>query len=174
MTILIPARNEEKNIRTCLGSLLNNEDITSHVNEILVIDDHSSDTTVIRVKEMNHPLIKVFELADLKSDSSLGSKKEAIDFGVSLATGEYILQLDADCIVGPKYISTLIAILNKYEINFLAGPVRFGPSQNMLEHFQTMDLSGMMALTKAGIDNKKWYLANGANMAYRKDLCRSA
>jgi glycosyltransferase involved in cell wall biosynthesis len=45
VSIIIAVRNEEKNIATCLSDLLNQD--FPHANfEIIVVDDHSVDSTI--------------------------------------------------------------------------------------------------------------------------------
>ena len=171
-SFIIPVRNEADQIQECLNSILKNEELETHVCEILVLDDYSTDETKTLVQGISHPLIQLIELKDHVGSAIEGSKKRAIDLGVSLAQGDYIIQTDGDCLIGPSYVRTLAKLLNTYQISLIGAPVVFAPSNTLLEHFQTLDLSGMMALTKAGIMSKKWYLANGANLIYKKDLSR--
>src|SRR5208282_2013875 len=48
VSVLIPARNEERNIRTTLDAVLTNRDCNF---EVIVLDDHSTDCTADIVKE---------------------------------------------------------------------------------------------------------------------------
>ncbi|NNK89281.1 MAG: glycosyltransferase, partial [Saprospiraceae bacterium] len=41
-SIIIPARNEEKNIFDCINSIISNKDIDNFDLEIIVVDDHST------------------------------------------------------------------------------------------------------------------------------------
>src|SRR3569833_29524 len=50
ISVLIPARNEEKNIRICLDALAR-QSYPPDLFEVIVIDDHSSDSTAAIVKE---------------------------------------------------------------------------------------------------------------------------
>ena len=84
------------------------------------------------------------------------------------ANHEYIVQFDADVIIGDKYFQSLNNCLQNSGAQFVAGPVFFSPAGNLLEYFQTLDMMGMMAVTNAGIQSKRWYMANGANMVYLK------
>src|SRR5688500_16500564 len=64
VSILVPARNEEQNIRQCLESLAQ-QDYPNY--EILVLDDQSTDNTLAQIQELaaHHPVIQV-----LRGDSS--------------------------------------------------------------------------------------------------------
>ncbi|NNE26868.1 MAG: glycosyltransferase [Saprospiraceae bacterium] len=166
-SIIIPARNEAEHIQSCLQAWLDNKHLEDYVLEIIVIDDHSTDNTTSIVKEIDHPIIR---LIDLSHFGTKGSKKLAVDTGVNAAKGNYIIQTDADCTVTPGYIKSLASLIQQYDIDLLAGSVKFEHSKNLFEHFQSLDMCGMMALTKAGIESNRWYLANGANLVYKKSL----
>ena len=56
LTILIPARNEEKNIRRCIESIdLSN----NHIKEIVVLDDNSEDQTWNILEEISKKNSKI-------------------------------------------------------------------------------------------------------------------
>ena len=58
VSVVIAARNECRNIRACLKSILRNQT----VKEIIVIDDHSCDNTldIVQQLSMNYPIIKIY------------------------------------------------------------------------------------------------------------------
>ena len=64
VSILVPARDEELNLRPCLDSLLQ-QDYSNF--EILVLDDNSSDRTleIIREYEAKHPRVRGYSGARL-------------------------------------------------------------------------------------------------------------
>jgi len=136
--------------------------------EIIVIDDHSEDDTVVEILKRADTRIHLIEF---KKDSSINAhKKVALSKGLAVATGEYIIQLDADVIVPPKYIMTVLASITNSQADMIAAPVIFSNNSSAFQSFQTLDMMGMMALTGAGINTQNWYLANGANMIYKKGL----
>jgi len=81
VTVIIPARNEEKNIRACLASL-QKQIYPSLLLEVLVIDDHSEDNTANAVRQF--PNVKLLALHDETVNSY---KKKAIEKGIAAATG---------------------------------------------------------------------------------------
>ena len=80
LTILILAKNEEKNIAACIKSAL-------FADEILVIDDFSTDDTVKIAKELGARVVQH------ALDGNWGQQKT---FGIGEATGSWIFFLDAD------------------------------------------------------------------------------
>jgi len=166
ISILIPARNEEHNIRACLESIiqeLNNSSINS---EIIVIDDFSEDDTAQTVKSIHDRRIKLLSLSDTVSEKINAYKKAALKYGVENASGDYIIQLDADTVMPQGYISTVIAQISDHQSDMIAGPVIL-EDKGLLAAFQILDMMGMMAVTCAGIRSEKWYMANGANLIYK-------
>jgi cellulose synthase/poly-beta-1,6-N-acetylglucosamine synthase-like glycosyltransferase len=64
ISVLIPARNEEKHLKACLEAILSQND--SHIiEEILVLDDHSTDSTRELVENLNNPLIRCISLTGI-------------------------------------------------------------------------------------------------------------
>jgi len=80
ITVVVLVKNEEKNIVDCLESL-------SFCDEILVIDDFSSDRTVEIAKEMNGLV------SSHKLDNDFSKQR---NYALSLAKNDWILFIDAD------------------------------------------------------------------------------
>ncbi|MBI4465612.1 MAG: glycosyltransferase [Acidobacteria bacterium] len=92
LSVLIPARNEERNIAGCLASLLpQGEEI-----EILVADDGSEDRTAAIVSEFccEHPRVKRIPVPPLPK-GWLG-KNHAAHVAAQQSRGEWLLFTDAD------------------------------------------------------------------------------
>ncbi len=105
LSIIIPARNEEKNIRLLLQDLM---DQTAHIHEIICVDDGSTDGTykVASSFGVNTILIK-----DKPSDWT--GKAWACKTGSESVTGDILLFLDADVRLSTHGISNLINSYNQ-------------------------------------------------------------
>ncbi len=86
-SIIIPAKNEEKNIPQCLEAITR-LNMADNEYEVLVIDNGSTDSTVSIVRKFGFPVY-------VKPELSLSGLR---NFGASLASGEIMVFLDADCI----------------------------------------------------------------------------
>ncbi len=115
VSILIPAKNEEKNIVRCVESLLeqDHKDI-----DIIVIDDRSTDATAelvteIAKKDKRVRLLKVDHCPD-----GWSGKNHALVEGVKLAKHDVLVFTDADTYHYPHCISTAVdyAIENKVDM----------------------------------------------------------
>jgi cellulose synthase/poly-beta-1,6-N-acetylglucosamine synthase-like glycosyltransferase len=163
VSVLIAARNEEDNILNCLKSI-SSGDYPIEGYEIILIDDHSEDKTIVLADSLNIPNLKIIRL-----ESAVG-KKKAIEKGIAEASGTLMLCTDADCSVSEKWIKSIAALYTLSDAKFIAAPVIFKNGISIFEKFQALDFLGMMAITGAGISGKYLYMCNGANLAYPKEI----
>jgi chlorobactene glucosyltransferase len=115
VSVIIPARNEEKLIVKCLSSLLNQK----HLNfEIIVIDDDSSDKTIEKIQSLtNTGKIRIIK-ADKKPEGWIG-KNWPCYLGYKYSKGDYLLFTDADTIHSPNSIQDSIFTLLEEHLDVL-------------------------------------------------------
>ena len=170
LSIIIPIRNEAEHIVDLLKSILGNnypEDLL----EIIVIDDHSTDGSAEKVEQLNASHITILSLEEHKLPTGFNSyKKYGISKAIDIAQGDFIITTDGDCIVPNKWLSYFAYSFEVKQKLFVAAPVNFIPSDNMLVSFQALDFMGMMLVTGANITRNKSLLCNGANLGYAKKL----
>lgn len=163
ISVIVPARNEEKNIAQLLTAL-QGQSYPAHLFEVIVVDDHSDDSTAEIVRTF--PAMK---LISLQEDHINSYKKKAVETGIGQATGELIVATDADCIAGPGWLYTIAAFANEKKAAIVAAPVRIGCNNSVLEIFQAMDFMILQAITGAVVHRKQLSMCNGANLAYTKE-----
>ncbi len=168
VTVIIPARNEEKNIADCLQSVLKqNYPIT--LLQIIVVNDHSTDNTEAIVKRFNHPSIILINLADHIEDRSLlAYKKKAIEIAVAQSSGELILTTDADCVVPENWVRYMAGLYAQHHAAFIAAPVKIMNHPSVLSAFQCLDFITLQGITGAVVYKKMHMMCNGANLGYEK------
>ena len=89
VSVIVPARNEEASLGTCLESLVAQTGVAF---EIIVVDDHSTDRT--REIASSFSAVRVIEAGPLP-DGWTG-KNNAVVNGARVARGEWLLFTDAD------------------------------------------------------------------------------
>jgi GT2 family glycosyltransferase len=121
VSIIIISYNTEKYTADCVRSVL--DSATSCSYEIIVVDNNSSDNTVIVLKR-DFPGIRVVEL---KENSGFSA---ANNIAIQQATGEYILLLNSDTVLLKDSLENLLksAISSKYDIS---GPVLLNPDRTI-------------------------------------------
>lgn len=117
VSVIIPARNEERNIEEALTSVLN----LDYPNlEILLLNDRSQDKTgeILERMSQQYPQLKVFHIEHLP-DGWLG-KNHALYYGAKQATGDILLFTDADIVMEPSTLSRAVHALAIYKLDHLA------------------------------------------------------
>lgn len=171
-TIIIPARDEEKNIEACLVSVLNQQ-YPAGLFEVIVIDDHSLDQTpyIVQSLQNKYANLKLLSLANELNGEVLNAyKKKAIEKAIEQSTGNWIVTTDADCMVKSTWLLYYDAYIQDTNAVFIAAPVLFNKKASILSMLQYIDFIGMQAITAAAVSAGFHSMCNGANLAYRKDV----
>jgi len=169
VSVIIPARNEEDHLDNLLNDLAA-QDYPRDRYEVIVVDDHSTDRTAEITEKFR--LMKPgfnFKLIRSDVDESAGSKKRALTSGVHAAAGEVILTTDADCRLGPGWITAMAAFFRDRSIQLTAGPVTYHDAKGFLNRFQALEFLGMMASGAGAVKAGLPFICNGANLAYRRE-----
>ena len=103
-SIIIPAYNESSNIKTTIIELLDVLSDTYFISnyEIIVVDDHSDDSTFQEVKSFNDRKVKCIRLSR-RSGSHI-----ALRAGISLARGDAVLCISADGQDDPNVLEEML------------------------------------------------------------------
>jgi cellulose synthase/poly-beta-1,6-N-acetylglucosamine synthase-like glycosyltransferase len=164
-SIIIPARNEADNIKSCLQSI-QELNYPSHLYEVIVVDDFSTDDTIAVAKQFSN--VKVIELKDTVKEKINSYKKKAIETGIELATGTYIVTTDADCIVPPNWLRNFAWIIEQQQSIFIAAPVAMKEESSFIKLFQSLDFLSLQGITAASVGAGFHSMCNGANLCYSK------
>jgi chlorobactene glucosyltransferase len=120
VSIIVPTRNEQDNIERCLVSLMKQSYPTTNV-EIIVVDDNSTDNTLIKMKKVQqkYPRLKIIELKD-KPDNWTG-KTWASEKGYLESRYSILLFVDADCYYEKNCLLSAISYMLEEEIDVITG-----------------------------------------------------
>jgi len=132
VAVLIPARDEENNIRGCLESVLASREVDL---EVFVLDDDSADRTVNIVLDVTGRDSRVKLLQASRLPAGWTGKQHAC-WQLAQATGAPVmLFLDADVRVQPWAIARSVSTLRKKNVKLLSGfpePIATGTFGKML------------------------------------------
>jgi cellulose synthase/poly-beta-1,6-N-acetylglucosamine synthase-like glycosyltransferase len=171
-SVIIPARNEENNIGSCLQALIKQQ-YPYQLFEVIIIDDFSEDKTVeiIEVFQHQYPNIRLLKMADILNNHPVNAyKKKAIELAVHQAKGNWILTSDADCLFGQHWLAAFDAYIQKEKPVFVAAPVVFSYTHTILSIFQYLDFLSLQGITAAAVSAGFHSMCNGANLAYKKEV----
>ncbi len=169
ISVIIPARNEARNIGACIESILAQK-YPHDFYEIIVVDDHSEDNTVEVVHEYTDRNVRCISLADhLPEGGQINAyKKAALAAGIAVSNGTLIVTTDADCVVPNAWLMHIAAC---YEIKhpvMIIAPVIYSYNHKFLQLFQLIDFMGMQGITAAAHKMGLGNMSNGANLAFRR------
>jgi len=85
-----------------------------------------------------------------------------------MATGDIIVTTDADCIVLPNWLKTILSCYHDSSVQLVAAPVMFSTENHFLSIFQTLDFMTLQGITGAAAYQQVHSMCNGANLSYRK------
>ena len=166
-SIIIPFRNEEKNLGKLLQSI-SNLNYPPELFEIIMVDDFSEDTSErVYIKwRMENGLIHSTLLENLRLSNS--PKKDAITRAIPIVKNEWIITTDADCTVNKNWLATLDNFIQKNTVEMVVGAVVYKTKNNWFHHFQQLDLLSLQGTTIGSFGIGKPFMCNGANFAYTK------
>ena len=166
-TIVVPFRNEEKNLDKLLQSLSKLNYPISLV-QIVMVDDFSKDnsTLIYNKWRLNHQEVDTTLLENLVLSNS--PKKDALGRAIPIAKHEWILTTDADCIVNKNWLLTLDNYIQNNNPEMIIGAVMYKAKNNWFHHFQQLDLMSLQGVTIGSFGIGKPFMCNGANFAYTK------
>ena len=103
ISICIPARNEESNIRRCVESALAQD----YPNlEVIVLDDRSTDSTLTQLKEIASRDSRLLPICGSDLPEGWAGKPYALFQASAVARGEWLCFVDADTFLAPQAISS--------------------------------------------------------------------
>ncbi len=105
ISVIVPARNEERNIRRCLNALLEQ----THPNfEIIVVDDQSTDATVGILAEMAGSDARVCVAHGEDLPEGWAGKAHALYQGAKMAHGDWLCFVDADTFLEAEALGSVL------------------------------------------------------------------
>ncbi|HEY3310285.1 MAG TPA: glycosyltransferase [Anaerolineales bacterium] len=106
VSVLVPARNEEKNIRPCLEALLA-QDYPDF--EVIVLDDRSTDATPTILTSISALEPRLVILTGAELPAGWAGKPHALYQASGVAEGKWLLFIDADTFLAPNALSASLA-----------------------------------------------------------------
>lgn len=131
VSVLIPCFNEEKVIAASVARILESDWKNL---EVLVLDDGSKDRTAQEVRDhfADDPRVTLLSFEN-------GGKARAVNRGLTVAKGEYVVALDADTLFPPETIGRLARWFQDPDIGAVAGNAIVGNRVNIVTRWQALE-----------------------------------
>ncbi|UII58625.1 glycosyltransferase family 2 protein (plasmid) [Cytobacillus spongiae] len=170
VSVLVPMRNEERNVRGLIGSL---KKITYLPIEFIILDDGSTDRTSELLSEQINGDERFTVVNGKPLPKGWVGKVHACKELSEHAKGTYYLFLDADVRVSPSIIEKVLFQMNRYNAGLVTGFPQFPiPTllSKLLVPFQHFLVYFHLPLAVANHTTKKAFTAaHGAFMFFKKE-----
>ena len=123
VSVIIPAFNEAENIEACVRSVLNSSQLSVEFLEVWVVDDQSTDDTLVILNTLQQnladPRLKVLCGLQRPEAQIWTGKNWACYQAAQKATGEFLLFIDADVCLKPGAIAAVVQAAIAEQIDLL-------------------------------------------------------
>lgn len=165
-SIVIPFRNEAKNLPKLLHSLQQLQYPTSHY-ELLFVNDGSEDPS----EEIIHQVLSKSQLPYRilqNTPNQTSPKKAAITLAIRKSQYPWIVTTDADCYVPAMWLQVYNDFILDHHPTCIAAPVTYEGGSSFLHGYQQLDNWSLQAVTMGSYGHECPTMANGANFCYLK------
>jgi len=165
VSVIIAARNEERNIGAVLDDLLA-QTYPADRFDIIVVDDCSEDGTAAVAGEYAARCGRISLRETVSSKSPYSHKKKAVHEGIMGSDGEIVMTVDADCRVPRNWIEDMVSYFLP-GVDLVAGEILV-EGGGLMGWLESLEFTGIQMMS-AGLMNAGFPMTcNGANLAYRR------
>lgn len=172
VSIVIPARNEERNIRACVLSALEQDHPSI---DVIVLDDASSDRTpeILDALHQEFPKLRILRGDGSPLPEGWFGKPWALERAQREAKGAWLLFIDADVVLAPQAVSRCLFYAQENNLGMITGLGTL-VMKSFWEHVLQPAVGGLIlagnSLSKVNDHNKKDHnLANGQFIMLTRD-----
>jgi glycosyltransferase involved in cell wall biosynthesis len=171
VSVLIPAKDEARQIEPCVESVLRQDYPNFNV---IVVDDRSTDGTsqILDSIARRDPRVHVVHIIDGELPAGWGGKSFALHRGLESADGDWLVFVDADVQLEPDVMSATIAWAHKREFDLISILPRFVSGsfwEGWLQPLAGAATSAMFVIALTNAPQFKTAFANGQYLCVRRD-----
>lgn len=169
VSVIVAARNEEKNVYNLLLSL-ENQTYPKDLFEVIIVDDRSYDNTYSLITAYQKKSKLNLQILQLQDKGRRIGKKYAISKGIEHAQHDILLFTDSDCLVNPKWVETFVKAYDEDTDYVLAYTHVEFEKKSLLNRLKTFEAILYRVIAASGLGNGTPMTASASNMSYRKSV----
>lgn len=161
LSIIIPMYNVENYLEKCVGSILTQNVDFEH--EIIMVNDGSTDSSLEKAKKIASQNSNIIVIS--QQNKGLGGARNT---GITNASGEYLLFLDADDVIAEDSIQKLTKIAITNQLDILEFAVKGIEEEGRVVYSFSSKTENVMS----GISycNSVKYMNSACNKLYKRDF----
>lgn len=165
LSVVVPFRNEEKNIGLLLSDLFAQRYPQDQF-EILLVNDHSTDQSL----QQAEAAIRASSFSNIVMVQPAGhGKKASLAEGIRQSRGSIIVTTDADCRLNSNWLESIGKLYHYDSIKLVFGPVRIESGKSIFSKMQAIEFSSLIGSGAATMAYGIPTMSNGANFSFRKN-----
>lgn len=170
VSVIVPVRNEESNLETCVTSIALSA-YPRELLEVIVVNDRSSDSTARIANELasRWDFVKVVHRTEESVAQNLQGKAGALQAGFDIAQGEILLLTDGDCTVSKTWIDGMTAQFKDSSVGIVSGLTSVSGS-SFFDRLQDVEWLYTQSMAAGGVGNGTRLGCFGNNMAVRRSV----
>ncbi|MDR3328024.1 MAG: glycosyltransferase [Prevotellaceae bacterium] len=166
LSLVVCCKNEEKSLPLLLSSI---EAQIADIKNIIFANDKSDDLTLDILNSFSE------KYANVKVITANGTgKKNALRQAIQLSDNEYILCIDADCVVPKNYFLLVNNFLSENQPDLMIGGVKYVNTDVLFKKLQALEFSSLIASGAGAALARFPIMCNGANLAFRREVWQQA
>lgn len=168
VSVVLCARNEERNLPRCLDSLAA-LDYPRELIEIIIVDDESTDRTNEICARYIAADSRFRLISTAGTPRTLIGKQRPLNLGIESSNGEIIFGIDADVAVRPHWILAHVAAFDDKEVGIAGGTTRIDPSyKGLFAALQACDLTAKISIALGCAGHGFPLTIMGNNISFRR------
>jgi len=170
VSVIIAARNEEKNLPQLLQDL-SKQEYPNDKYEVIIADDRSEDSTWNIISEYASGHSNIIGVQITKKSEDMTPKKHALSRAIKASSGgEIILSTDADCRIPMTWIHSMVHAFDP-GTGIVVGlsTVQKNPNSLLNQH-QFLDFFALMTANAGAIGWNRAWSGSGQNLAYKRSF----
>jgi cellulose synthase/poly-beta-1,6-N-acetylglucosamine synthase-like glycosyltransferase len=175
VTVQLPIYNEMYVVERLLDSVCHMH-YPRELLEIQVLDDSTDETTALCRAAVDRYRSRGFDIQHLHRDDRTGFKAGALDAGLQVASGEFILIFDADFVAPPDFLEKTLGHFQDPKVGMVQ--VRWGHinrNYSLLTQVQSILLDGHFILEHGGRNRSgRFFNFNGTAGIWRRTVITDA
>ena len=152
VSVIIPCRNEESHIASCIEAIYANSILANHEIEVLVIDGMSDDKTIAIVQELQKKYSSLNLVNNPKQVTPI-----AFNLGINLAKGEFVQIIGARQLISADYLEKAVTLLEGDDNIWCVG----GKVENVYEN-ETSEIISTAMNSSFGVGGGNFRILNSS------------
>lgn len=170
VSVVIAARNEEKNISNLLTGLIN-QSYPHELYEIIVVNDRSEDNTARIVEQFSAGFDNIILINVAATPKDFSPKKYALTRGIKAAKGEVLMLTDADCLVNKYWVESMVSMFTDdtdLVVGFSRTKIADWSKASFCTRYEFFDFLVMFIAAAGAILSGRAFSCSNQNLSYRR------